>query len=195
MKNHYSFILFQNKDLRQLKKKLLFSLRFRILFSLAMVSIFILTYFRYKILLYYLNFNLILYIISLIVAILIILKEMIHIGFILNMKKASLMPFIKLQQTSSDFYSEEISNGFIIQKRTISKEDITFCHNLLNEINRTCEKPLQSYDYLSSCIQSNNDFLIKKAVIYIEIIKDQLYLGNTDILTFYDKITYLKTND
>lgn len=58
----------------------------------------------------------------------------------------------------------------------------------MSEITAKFTESSKLADYLYSCMNSQDDHLINKAVVYIEIIRDQLEKGNKEILATYDKL-------
>ena len=116
------------------------------------------------------------------------IRELANLHQVSTLRKSSLLPFIHTANEDDTFYSEELSGGFIIQTEPINLMEISNSKEMLAELSANCEAPNPLFPYLESCLNSSDEKLVNKGVIYIEIIRNQLEKGNADILATYDKL-------
>ncbi len=192
MKKHYAFIPLQDKDLSYFRKSLITSLSFRPVFAVLMLCTLGL--------IGYMNQNLLttigtpLFIFSLAAAAIfyLLFLEMQKIFAVGRIHKSSLLPFIRVRGSDASYYIEEIENGFIVQVEPVNLMDISTSRDTLSDIVKKFTESSRLAAYLHSCMDSKDDHLVNKAVIYVEIIRDQLEKGNKDILATYDKLKNFK---
>ncbi len=188
MKKHYTFVPLKENDLALFRRALMGSLWFRpvfgilILLLLARLGVFYLAVLKAS------PVCLIWYSLAALLALYETLNEFHRIYFISHLKKSALLPFIHTSKADASFYNEEIPNGFIIQTEPVRFPDISWCQTELSLILDQFAESLPLHDYLLDCLSSNDASLINKAVIYTEIIKDQLAGGNHAILATHDKL-------
>ena len=106
--------------------------------------------------------------------------------------KSSLLPFIHVRGLDSSFYAEEVTNGFIVQVAPVNKVDITDSKSLLAALAMRFSECERLFTHLLDGINSEDPQQVNKAVIYVEIINDQIEKGNKDILATYDKLENFK---
>ena len=192
MKKHYAFIPLQDKDLSTFRKSLITSLSFRPVF--AFLKLCILGFIGYT------NQELLtesqssLFIFSLASAIIfyLLFMEIQKIFIVGKIHKSSLLPFIRVRGSDDSYYMEEVENGFIVQIEPVNLTDVSASRGILSDIVNRFTESSRLASYLRSCMDSKDDHLINKAVIYVEIIRDQLEKGNKDILATYDKLKNFK---
>lgn len=188
MKKHYAFVPLKESDLKALRKSLIGSLWFRPVFCLLLlVFLAWLGYTRLEILTTN-TFCFIVYTLAVLFILSQAFCESRRLHIISRIKKSNLFPLIHSVKGDASFYNEEIANGFIIQIEPVSNSDITKCNEELSLILEKFAESLPLCSYLQSCFGSNDKTLINKAVIYTEIIKDQLDKGNLAILATHDKL-------
>ena len=188
MKKHYTFIPLKEKDLSSFRKALISSLWFRpCACLLALIVIGIIGYRKLAVLTSEMKF-LILYGIAAGFILYRMIRELANLHQVSTLRKSSLLPFIHTAKEDDTFYSEELSGGFIIQTEPINLVELSTSKEVLAELAANCETQNPLFAYLESCINSGDEKLINKGVIYIEIIKKQLEKGNVDILATYDKL-------
>lgn len=188
MKKHYAFIPLKDKDLSSFRKSLLASLSPRPVFAVLMLAALgFIGFFRQEVLI---SDGISLLIFSLAAAFILYLffLEIQKMLIISKIHKSSLLPFIHVRGLDSSFYVEEVTNGFIVQIAPVNLTDVSNSENILSEITAKFTESSKLADYLYSCMNSQDDHLINKAVVYIEIIRDQLEKGNKEILATYDKL-------
>jgi hypothetical protein len=188
MKKHYAFIPLKDKDLSSFRKSLLASLSPRPVFAVLMLAALgFIGFFRQEVLI---SDGISLLIFSLAAAFILYLffLEIQKMLIISKIHKSSLLPFIHVRGLDSSFYVEEVTNGFIVQIAPVNLTDVSNSEDILSEITAKFTESSKLADYLYSCMNSQDDHLINKAVVYIEIIRDQLEKGNKEILATYDKL-------
>ena len=187
MKKHYAFIPLKDKDLSSFRKSLLASLSPRPVFAVLMLALGFIGFFRQEVLI---SDGISLLIFSLAAAFILYLffLEIQKMLIISKIHKSSLLPFIHVRGLDSSFYVEEVTNGFIVQIAPVNLTDVSNSEDILSEITAKFTESSKLADYLYSCMNSQDDHLINKAVVYIEIIRDQLEKGNKEILATYDKL-------
>lgn len=172
MKKHYTFIPLKEKDLSSFRKALISSLWFRpcaCLLALIVIGIIgyrklaVLTSEMYFLILYGIAAGFILYR---------MIRELANLHQVSTLRKSSLLPFIHTAKEDDTFYSEELSGGFIIQTEPINLVELSTSKEVLAELAANCETQNPLFAYLESCINSGDEKLINKGVIYIEIIKN-----------------------
>ena len=192
MKKHYAFIPLKDKDLSSFRKSLVAGLSFRPVFALLMIGILaIIGYFK-RDLLADDSASLFVFSISVALIIYLIFLELQKLFIVGRLHKSSLMPYIRVRGSDASFYIEELTNGFLVQTQPVNFVDITACKKILADIVTQFEDALQLSEYLHSCFDSQDDRLVNKAVIYIEVIRDQLAKGNQEILATYDTLKNYK---
>lgn len=188
MKKHYTFIPLKDKDLSSFRKALLSSLWFRpCACVLALIALGIIGYRKLAVLTSAMHF-LLLYGIAASFILYRMLRELANLLQVGTLRKSSLLPFIHTAKEDDTFYSEELSGGFIIQTEPINLVELSTSKEILSELAANCETPNPLFSYLEFCINSSDEKLVNKGVIYIEIIKKQLEKGNIDILATYDQL-------
>lgn len=192
MKRHYAFIPIEDKDLSSFRKSLISSLWFRPVFCLAtLIVLGIIGFFNQNALTSN-GFSLALYALAIAFVLYSEFLELQKIHIVSTLRKSNLLPFIHVSKSDSSFYMEEIATGFIVQTEPVNLVDISNCKEILDTLITQTAKNSKLINYLNSCMSSSDERLINKAVIYIEIMKDQLEKGNRDILATYDKIVNFK---
>lgn len=189
MKKHYAFIPLKDKDLSSFRKSLLASLSPRPVFAVLMLAALgFIGFFKQEVLI---SDGISLLFFSLTAAFILYLffLEIQKILIISKIHKSSLLPFIHVRGLDSSFYVEEVTNGFIVQIAPVNLTDVSNSEDILSEITTKFTESAKLADYLHSCINSQDDHLINKAVVYVEIVRDQLEKGNKEILATYDKLT------
>lgn len=189
MKKHYTFIPLKDKDLSSFRKALISNLWFRP-FSclLALAALGVIGYLKIDILtgrsrtmfLFSLAMGLIVYLAVL---------ELSKIHQVRTLHKSSLLPFIHTPKEDDSFYSEELVGGFIIQTEPVNLADIRTCRQSLTLLSELHGDRIALISHLTGCLNSSDEKLVNKAVIYMEIISSQLEKGNKDILATCDKLT------
>ena len=188
MKKHYAFIPLNDSDITAFRKSLLANLWFRPCFAiLVMVFLGFLGYIYSSVLEMVLP-CFIIYILGFAFASYQFLYELKRLHIVSKIQKSNLLPFIHAVKGDAFFYNEEIPCGFIIQIEPVSITDIDTCQKILGDILSRFAESRPLFDYLNTCFNSNDKTLINKAVIYTEIIKDQLANGNLSILATHDKL-------
>lgn len=188
MKKHYAFVPLKENDLSLFRRALISSLWFRPVFGVFILLLLGWLGFSYTSVLKASPVCLIFYVLAALFALYETLGEFHRLYFIARLKKSSLLPLIHSVKADASFYNEEIPNGFIIQTEPIRFPDITWCRTELSLILEQFTESLALHDYLMDCLGSDDASLINKAVIYTEIIKDQLARGNRAILATYDRL-------
>lgn len=192
MKKHYTFIPLKDKDLYSFRKALISSLWFRpfscllalaVLGIIAYLKIDILTGYSRAMFLFSLAAGLIVYLAIL---------ELSKIHQVSTLHKSSLLPFIHTPKEEPGFYSEELSGGFIVQTEPVNLVDIRTCRQSLTLLSELHSEHTALIAYLTGCLNSSDEKLVNKAVIYMEIISSQLEKGNKAILATCDKLTNYK---
>lgn len=189
MKKHYAFIPLKDKDLSSFRKSLLASLSPRPVFAVLMLAALgFIGFFKQEVLI---SDGISLLFFSLAAAFILYLffLEIQKILIISKIHKSSLLPFIHVRGLDSSFYVEEVTNGFIVQIAPVNLTDVSNSEDILSEITTKFTESAKLADYLHSCMNSQDDHLINKAVVYVEIVRDQLEKGNKEILATYDKLT------
>ena len=182
MKKHYAFIPIKDQDVKEFRKLLIGDLWFRPIFAILMILVLIYLGITKHVAETASGLTLFLYAFAIALMLYLIFSESSKLHYIWNIKKKNLLPFIRTVKIDASFYTEELSDGFIIQTEPVNLVDITKCNELLSEIVTRFEQSSTLIVYLKNCINSHNESLVNKAVIYSEIIKEQLDLGNLDIL-------------
>lgn len=188
MKKHYAFIPLKDKDLSSFRKSLLASLSPRPVFAVLMLAALgFIGFFKQEVLI---SDGISLLFFSLAAAFILYLffLEIQKILIISKIHKSSLLPFIHVRGLDSSFYVEEVTNGFIVQIAPVNLTDVSNSEDILSEITTKFTESAKLADYLHSCMNSQDDHLINKAVVYVEIVRDQLEKGNKEILATYDKL-------
>lgn len=196
MKKHYAFIPLNDSDIIAFRKSLLANLWFRPCF--AILTLFGLGFLGYTYLsvLQTVSICLILYALGFAFVLYQLFFELKRLYIISKIQKSNLLPFIHAVKSDAYFYSEEISCGFIIQIEPVNIKDIDSCKTILGDILSRFAESRPLFDYLSKCLNGSDKTLINKAVIYTEIIKDQLADGNLSILATHDKlVNYIAKTD
>lgn len=196
MKKHYAFVPLKESDLKAFRKSLISSFWFRPVFCFLLILFLAwLGYTRLDILLNN-SFCLVIYILAVIYIFFQAFSESRRLHIIHRIKKSNLLPLIHSVKGDAYFYNEEISNGFIIQIEPVNAADISRCKEELSLILEQFSESLPLCNYIKNCFGSDNKTLINKAVIYTEILKDQLDKGNLAILATHDKlVNYVSDNE
>ncbi len=204
MKKHYAFIPLKEKDLSNFRKSILAGLSLRPIFATCTLLILVLIGFLNQDLLIDNPASLVVFSLATAIVIYLLFLEIQKLFIVARLHKSNLLPFIHVRNSDDSFYIEELNNGFIIQTEPVNLTDISFCMDLLTDMKTQFTEYAQLAEfsqltdatrlmtYLHSCINSKDDRLVNKAVIYIEIIKSQLDKGNQDILLSYDKLSNYK---
>lgn len=188
MKKHYTFVPLKDNELMLFRKALMSSLWFRPVFCILALLFLGWLGFSYRFVLTASTVCLIWYTLAVLFVLSEAYGEIRRLSFISHLKKSALLPYIHAAKADASFYNEEIPNGFIIQTEPVRFPDITWCRTELSHILEQFADSLPLHDYLEGCLDSNDASLINKAVIYTEIIKDQLASGNHAILATHDKL-------
>jgi len=192
MKRHYAFVPLKDSDFKTFRKTLIGNLWFRPLFCLALAGILIfMGFLRYEALLSD-SISFIFY--SFVFAFIIYLgfHESQKIKMILSMKKNAMLSFIHPVKGDSFFYKEEVHNGFIIQIEPVNFLDIKQCKENITSFLDPFKERYALAAYLKSCINSTDEFLQNKAVVYMEVINDQIAKGNLSILDTHETLVNFK---
>lgn len=192
MKKHYAFIPLKEKDLSAFRRGLLIGISPRPASALfALLALGFIGYVHRDLLE---SDNPSLMVIALATAFVLyqLILEVHRVLTVARFQKSSLLPYIRVRGMDSCFYIEEVKDGFIIQIEPVNIVDINDSKYTLSEITSKFAESSHVADYLYNCMNSKNDRLINKAVIYVEIIRDQLEKGNKDILATYDKLQNFK---
>lgn len=199
MKKHYAFIPLRDNDLSSFRKALLSNLWFRPFFCVLTFAVLCIIGFLKRELLFHNSPALIIFSLALVTVIYIGIPEVLNLTQVAQLKRSTLLPFIHTDGEDEDFYSEELKGGFIIQTEPVNLVDISQSKETLSALyeeyasSKTQEKEAcdneSVFSYLTACLQSKDEKLLNKAVIYTEILKTQLEKGNKDILATYDKLT------
>ncbi len=192
MKKHYAFIPLKDTDLSSFRKSLLASLSLRPVFALLMLGILAAIGYMKQSLLAANAASLFVFALAVAWIIYLIFLEAQKLVLVARLHKSSLLPYIHVRNSDSSFYIEEVTNGFIVQIEPVNLADISICRNILSDIAAQFSESSRLADYLRSCMDSRDDRLINKAVVYVEVIRDQLEKGNHDILATYDKLKNYK---
>lgn len=192
MKKHYAFIPLKDTDLSSFRKSLLASLSLRPVFALLMLGILAAIGYMKQSLLAANAASLFVFALAVAWIIYLIFLEAQKLVLVARLHKSSLLPYIHVRNSDSSFYIEEVTNGFIVQIEPVNLADISICRNILSDIVAQFSESSRLADYLRSCMDSRDDRLINKAVVYVEVIRDQLEKGNHDILATYDKLKNYK---
>lgn len=192
MKKHYTFIPLKDNDISAFRKALIGTLWFRPFFCMLTLAVLgVIGYIKRNLLLNN-GVCLIIYALGVITVIYTAIPEFINMHQIRTLHKSNLLPFIHTAKEDGSFYSEEITNGFIVQTEPVNYADIIASKASLAVLSANCADHTRLITYLDSCINSTDEKLINKGVIYIEIIASQLEKGNKDILATYDKLVNCK---
>lgn len=192
MKKHYAFIPLKDTDLVSFRKSIIQSMSPRPAFAVLMLGI--LTFIGYwkRALLAQNSVSLFVFALAVAWILYLIFLELQKLVLVGRLRKASLLPYIHVRDSDSSYYIEEVSNGFIVQIEPVNLVDISISQSILSELVSQFSGCSRLAEYLHFCIDSRDDRLINKAVIYIEILRDQLAKGNLDILSTYDKLQNYK---
>lgn len=191
MRKHYTFIPLKETDLNSFRKALISTLWFRpfaclialvILAGMGYIKRDVITSKITVLMLFSLAIGLVVYY---------LIAESVKLHHAGKIRKSSLLPFIHTRKEDVFFYSEETPNGFIIQTEPVNLVDISACKEEITLLAANCAAS-GLITYLDSCINSSDEKLINKAVIYTEIVKQQLEKGNKDILATCDKLVNCK---
>lgn len=188
MKKHYAFIPLNDADIIAFRKALLANLWFRPCFAFLAIILLGLLGYTYFSVFQAVPVCFVIYVISVAFVLYQLFLELNRLHIVNGVKKSNLLPFIHAVKGDAYFYSEEISCGFIIQIEPVSITDINTCKKILTDILSRFAESRPLFDYLSNCLNGSDKTLINKAVIYTEIIKDQLADGNLSILATHDKL-------
>lgn len=188
MKRHYAFIPLKDKDLSSFRKSLLISLAPRSVCALLMLVVLGFIGHRYLDLLLTDGINLILFSLAVAFELFLFFRELQKLYAVASFHKSSLLPYIHVRGLDTSFYIEELENGFVIQTEPVNPTDISVAIDLLADIVMNHAESKRLAEYLHACLNSPDHHLTSKAVIYVEIIRDQLEKGNKDILATYDKL-------
>lgn len=188
MKKHYAFIPLKESDIKIFRRTLIESFWFRPVFGIVILMLLGWIGFTYTAVLKENFLCFALYLLAIIFVLYESLWEIRRLLFISRLKKSNMLSFIHAAKADAYFYNEEIPNGFIIQVEPVNFPDIIKCREELSHILEQFTESLPLYNYLNTCFNSKDASLINKAVIYTEIIKDQLASGNRAILATYDKL-------
>lgn len=190
MKKHYEFVKLNEKDIHTLRQMLTGDAWSRIILSVVALGIIgYLGYTRMETLTAGI-LKLIVFFLAIEIVGMALIKEISHVLAIRKIHKSNLVHYIHNGFKDQYFYSEELEEGFIVQVQPVGPEDVDYCERILEEKREECGGELKGFEYLSDCLRSSNRELVNKAVIYIEIIRDQLLLGNTKILDSSETIKY-----
>lgn len=188
MRKHYTFVPLKDKDIILFRKALLSSLWFRpFACLLAVIALAVVGYFKIDILI---QNSRALFLFSLAMGVIVYLAilELCRIRQVCTLRKSSLLPFIHTPKENPSFYTEELTGGFIIQTEPVNLVDINACKLSLSRLAEQYSGYTALVSYLTGCINSPDEHLVNKAVIYMEIIGRQLEKGNNAILATCDKL-------
>ncbi len=188
MKKHYAFIPLKESDIQIFRRSLIENFWFRPVFGTLVIALLCWIGFTHTAVLKENFVCLTLYLLAIIFVLYESLGEIRRLLFISRLKKSNLLSFIHAAKADAYFYNEEIPNGFIVQVEPVNFPDIVKCREELSHILEQFAESLPLYNYLNTCFNSKDASLINKAVIYTEIIKDQLASGNRAILATHDKL-------
>lgn len=192
MKKHYAFIPLKDKDLSSFRKSLLASLTPRPLFALLMLAVLgFIGFFKQELLIEN-SVSLLVFALAAAFILYLLFLELQKMFVVARLHKSSLLPYIHVRGLDASFYVEEVTNGFIVQIAPVNFMDISNSKDILSDITARFKESTRLAGYLHSCMDSRDDHLINKAVIYVEIVRDQLEKGNKEILATYDKLTNFK---
>lgn len=192
MKKHYAFIPLKDTDLSSFRKSLIQSMSLRPVFAVLMLVVLAVIGYIKQSLLAENAASLVVFALAIAWIIYLIFLEVQKLIVVIRLHKSSLMPYIHVRGSDSSFYIEEVTNGFIVQIEPVNLMDISASRNVLGELVSQFTGCSRLAEYLHSCMDSRDDRLINKAVIYVEILRDQLERGNLDILATYDKLKNYK---
>lgn len=188
MKKHYAFIPLKEKDLSSFRKSLISNLIPRpVCAVLTLVILGLLGFYKQDILIASYP-ALLLFSLAVAVVVYLLFIELQKVIVASRIHKSSLLPFIHVRGLDSSFYAEEVTNGFIVQIAPVNRGDIAASKSVLATIAVGFSGNERLFSHLLDCMNSTDSHLINKAVIYVEIIHDQLEKGNKDILATYDKL-------
>lgn len=189
MKKHYTFIPLKEKDLSSFRKALISNLWFRpVACLLALLALWVIGYLKIDILTGYKR-ALVLFSLATGLVLYLAVLELSKIHQVRTLQKSSLLPFIHTPKEDESFYSEELLGGFIIQTEPVNLVDVRSCREALALLSERYGDHTDLISYLTGCLDSPDEKLVNKAVIYMEIISSQLEKGNKDILATCDKLT------
>lgn len=192
MKKHYAFVPLKDRDLSAFRKSLLAGIAPRPLFAVLMLAALGFIGFFKQELLTASSVSLLIFALAAAFILYLLFLELQKMFVIARLHKSSLLPFIHVRGLDSSFYVEEVTNGFIVQVAPVNFMDISNSKDTLSDITARFKESARLAGYLHSCMDSRDDHLINKAVIYVEIVRDQLEKGNKEILATYDKLTNFK---
>lgn len=192
MKKHYAFIPLKDTDLSSFRKSLIQSMSPRPIFAVVMLLVLAIIGYSKQTILSKNAAALIVFALSIAWIIYLIFLEAQKLFVVIRLHKSSLMPYIRVRGSDTSFYIEEVTNGFIVQIEPVNLMDISVSRNVLGELVSKFAGCYRIAEYLHSCMDSRDDRLINKAVIYVEILQSQLEHGNLDILATYDKLKNYK---
>ncbi len=189
MKRHYSFIPIQDKDLCQFRKSAISGLLPRPAFAVTAIVILGLIAYPKQALLQSDKLSLIAFGAGLAVVLYFLIQDMQKLFTLFRLRKSSLIPYIRVRGMDSDFYIEEVENGFVVQTAPVDSEDILSNITLLIQMKTKYPEFNELGDLLLASMTITDPKQLNKSVMYTEIIFDQLAKGNKDILATYDKLT------
>ena len=192
MKKHYAFIPLKDTDLSSFRKSLLQSMSLRPVFAILMLVVLAVIGYSKQSILANNAAALIVFALSIAWIIYMIFLEAQKLVVVIRLHKSSLMPYIRVRGSDNSYYIEEVTNGFIVQIEPVNLMDISTSRDILGELVSKFAGCSHLAEYLHSCMDSRDDHLINKAVIYVEILQSQLEHGNLDILATYDKLKNYK---
>lgn len=188
MRKHYTFVPLKDKDIILFRKALISSLWFRpFACLLAVLTLAVMGYFKTDILIRN-GQTLFLFSLAMGVVVYLAILELNRIRQVCTLHKSSLLPFIHTPKENPSFYTEELTGGFIIQTEPVNLVDIRACKQSLSRLAEQHGGHAALISYLNGCINSPDEQLVNKAVIYMEIIGLQLEKGNNAILATCDKL-------
>lgn len=192
MKKHYAFIPLKEKDLSSFRKSLIANLLPRpVCAVLTLVALGLLGFYKQDILI--ISYPaLLLFSLAAAVVVYLLFIELQKLFVASRIHKSSLLPFIHVRGLDSSFYAEEVANGFIVQIAPVNRSDISDSKSTLADIALRFSEGDRLFSHLLDGMNSKDYRLINKAVIYVEIIHDQLEKGNKEILATYDKLENFK---
>lgn len=194
MKKHYIFIPIKESDISEFKNAAIKSRLLRPLFVLLMMVILGLIGFANRTLISKQPDCLIVFSAAAAFFLFLFIHEAYRLFLLYRLHKSFLLPYIRVRGFEESFYSEELPDGFIIQTMPVGITDIECCRAALMKLAADHPDHTALTDYLNACLTGNDGFLTGKAVIYTEIIFEQLEKGNKDILATYDSLQNFKAD-
>lgn len=192
MKKHYAFVPLKEKDLSSFRKSLISNLVPRpVCAVITLAALGLLGFFKQDILIASYP-ALLLFSLAAAVVVYLLFIELQKLFVASRIHKSSLLPFIHVRGLDSSFYAEEVTNGFIVQVAPVNRVDITDSKSLLAALAMRFSEGERLFTHLLDGINSDDPQQVNKAVIYVEIINDQIEKGNKDILATYDKLENFK---